>query len=56
MAVVTAGEIAIGDRTIKNLIGEFKTTDDFFKSGDAILELSHTPILPPPKWYQPLFN
>lgn len=32
MAVMSAGEAAIGDRTIKNLVGEFKTTDGFLAS------------------------
>jgi len=35
MAVMSAGEVAIGDRTIKNLIGEFKSTNGFMKSTNA---------------------
>lgn len=35
MAVMSAGEVAIGNRTIKNLLGEFKKTDSFEKSTEG---------------------
>lgn len=34
MGIMTTGLVSIGDRSIKNLIGEFKTTDDFKNIGN----------------------